>query len=395
MRDILTSPLALVSITVTLGLAFGRIRAGQFSLGSSGALFVGLATGWLVVNTASGNEQTRLLAEGVIRPDLFYLALALFVGAVALSSSKYLDKVVKVYGLKLLAMGALVPFIGALSTWLFARIIPGVILDSIPGLFAGALTSSPGLASALEQVAGKGAEVESAVGFGYAVGYIPGVLIVVLGVQLIPMIFRLDTQRENRAFCEDLDIEPEEQARIEGGKFRPMEFFLIIALGYLIGSVKIPLGPLGSVGLGSTGGILFAGLALGFAGKIGPLDFRMPQAALAAVRELGIALFLAVVGLRYGYQAVESMATGGLPLLGLSLIVALLSISLGYAFGRYVLKLNWILLAGALCGSMTSTPGLGAAVEATGCDDVATGYGAVYPVALLSMVLFTIALSVF
>ena len=74
--------------------------------------------------------------------------------------------------------------------------------------------------------------------------------------------------------------------------------------------------------------------------------------------------------------------------------MALLSISLGYLFGRYVLKLNWILLAGALCGAMTSTPGLGAAVEATGCDDVATGYGAVYPVALLSMVIFTILLSV-
>ena len=74
--------------------------------------------------------------------------------------------------------------------------------------------------------------------------------------------------------------------------------------------------------------------------------------------------------------------------------VALLSIGLGYLFGRYILKLNWILLAGALCGAMTSTPGLGAAVDATGCDDVATGYGAVYPIALLSMVFFTILLSV-
>ena len=85
------------------------------------------------------------------------------------------------------------------------------------------------------------------------------------------------------------------------------------------------------------------------------------------------------------------MASGGLPLLALSLVTALLALSLGYVFGRYVLKLNWILLAGALCGAMTSTPGLGAAVEATGCDDVATGYGAVYPVALLSMVLLTLA----
>ncbi len=393
MREILTSPLALVAITVTIGLAMGRIRIGKFSLGSSGALFVGLAVGWLVVITAAGEEQERLLEQGVIRPDLFYLALALFVGAVALSSSKYLDKVVKVYGLKLLAMGALVPLIGALASWVFSGLIPGVIPESVPGVFTGALTSSPGLAAALEQVAGKGAEAESFVGFGYAVGYIPGVLVVVLGVQLIPMIFKLDTEKENQSFCEDLDIDPEELVREREGKFRPLEFFLIVALGYLIGSIKIPLGPLGKVGLGSTGGILFAGLALGFAGKIKFLDFRMPQTALAAVRELGIALFLAVVGIRYGYRAVASMATGGLPLLALSLIVALLSISLGYAFGRYVLKLNWILLAGALCGAMTSTPGLGAAVEATGCDDVATGYGAVYPVALLSMVIYTIILS--
>lgn len=393
MREVLTDPLALLAVTATLGLAFGRIRFRQFSLGSSGALFVGLAVGWLVIRTAGDADKARLLSEGVIRTDLFRLALALFIGAVSLASARYLGKVVKVYGFKLLALGGLVPFIGAAASWGLSRIIPGVVPGSVPGVFTGALTSSPGLAAALEQVAHRGAEAEGAVGFGYAVGYIPGVLIVVLGMQLIPAIFKLDAGRENQAFCEDLDIEPDAEP-VMAGKFRPLEFFLVIAIGYLIGSLKIPLGPLGRVGLGSTGGILAAGLVLGFAGRIGPLDFTMPTAALSAVRELGIVLFLSVVGLRYGYRAVDSMASGGLPLLALSLGTALLSIGLGYFFGRYVLKLNWILLAGALCGAMTSTPGLGAAVEATGCDDVATGYGAVYPVALLSMVIFTIVLSV-
>lgn len=393
MREVLTSPLALVGITATLGLALGRIRIGQFSLGSSGSLFAGLAAGWLVVISAGDAERAGLLAEGVIRTDLFRLALALFIAAVALASARYLGKVVKVYGFKLLALGALVPLIGASASWGLARIIPGVTPGSIPGVFTGALTSSPGLAAALEQVAQKGPEAEGAVGFGYAVGYIPGVLIVVLAMQLIPVIFKLDRGRENQAFCEDLDIEPESTPET-GGRFRPLEFFLVIAAGYLLGALKIPLGPLGRVGLGATGGILAAGLILGFVGRLGPLDFRMPTAALSAVRELGIVLFLSVVGLRYGYRAVDSMATGGLPLLVLSLGVALLSIGLGYVFGRYILRLNWILLAGALCGAMTSTPGLGAAVESTGCDDVATGYGAVYPVALLSMVFFTIVLSV-
>jgi putative transport protein len=394
MRDLLTEPLALTAISIALGLAIGRLRFGQFSLGSSGALFVGLVLGWMTVVTAGEAEAKRLMLEGVIGTDIFRLALALFIGAVALSSARYLGKVVTVYGWKLLAMGALVPFVGAAASRLLALVIPGVILEAVPGVFTGALTSSPGLAAALEQVAERGPGAESAVGFGYAVGYIPGVLTVVLGMQLIPVLFKLDTAKENQAFCEDLDIEPDAAPALSSERFRPMEFFLVVALGFLLGALKIPLGPLGRVGLGATGGILAAGLILGFIGKAGPLDFRMPPSSLSAVRELGIALFLAVVGLRYGYRAVDSMASGGLPLLALSLGVALLSIGIGYAFGRYILKLNWILLAGALCGAMTSTPGLGAAVEATGCDDVATGYGAVYPVALLSMVIFTIGLSI-
>ncbi len=394
MNEVLTNPLALLAVTVSLGLAVGRVRFGQFSLGSSGTLFVGLAIGWLVIRTSGDAQKTVLLSKGVIPSEMFYLALALFIAAVALASAQNLGKVVKVYGIRLLAMGALLPAVGAAASRGLACIIPGITPGSIPGVFTGALTSSPGLAAALEQVVHKSSEAEAAVGFGYAVGYIPGVLIVVLGMQLIPLIFKLDAGKENQAFCEDLDINPEEE-RFTEGKFRLLEFFIIIAAGYLLGTFKIPLGTLGRVGLGSTGGILAAGLVLGFMGRIGPLDFRMPAAALATVRELGIVLFLSVVGLRYGYRAVASMASGGLPLLVLSLGIALLSISIGYLFGRYILKLNWILLAGALCGAMTSTPGLGAAVEATGCDDVAAGYGAVYPVALLSMVLFTILLSIF
>ena len=60
-----------------------------------------------------------------------------------------------------------------------------------------------------------------------------------------------------------------------------------------------------------------------------------------------------------------------------------------FLVGRYLLHLNWILLAGAICGAMTSTPGLGAAIDATGSEDCGAGYGATYPFALLCMVLFT------
>jgi len=51
------------------------------------------------------------------------------------------------------------------------------------------------------------------------------------------------------------------------------------------------------------------------------------------------------------------------------------------------------MLSGAICGGMTSTPGLGAAIDAAGSDEPAAGYGAVYPFALLGMVLFSIILN--
>ena len=75
-----------------------------------------------------------------------------------------------------------------------------------------------------------------------------------------------------------------------------------------------------------------------------------------------------------------------------SLAVGAIAIMVGFLLGRYVFKLNWIMLSGAICGGMTSTPGLGAATEAVGSDDPGAGYGATYPFALLGMVIFTIIL---
>ena len=69
------------------------------------------------------------------------------------------------------------------------------------------------------------------------------------------------------------------------------------------------------------------------------------------------------------------------------------SILVGFLFGRYVLGMNWVILSGAICGSMTSTPGLGAAIDATGCNEAAGGYGATYPLGLLCKVVIVLILS--
>jgi putative transport protein len=118
----------------------------------------------------------------------------------------------------------------------------------------------------------------------------------------------------------------------------------------------------------------------------------MDSKILGVIREVSLAFFLAIVGLRYGFAVVDALAGPGAFLGLVALVVGVVAMMVGYIIGRYVFKINWIMLSGAICGGMTSTPGLGAAVEAVGSDDPAAGYGATYPFALLGMVIFTIIL---
>lgn len=152
------------------------------------------------------------------------------------------------------------------------------------------------------------------------------------------------------------------------------------------------MGPLGFVSLESTGGVLIASLALIYIGKIGPLSFRMDPKTLSVVRELGLVFFLAIVDLDYGYGVISSIFSSGLTLAIVSIVVGVVAIMVGFFVGRYVFKINWVMLPGAICGGMTSTPGLGAATDAIGSDDLGAGYGATYPFALFGMIIFTIIL---
>lgn len=129
-------------------------------------------------------------------------------------------------------------------------------------------------------------------------------------------------------------------------------------------------------------------LVLGYLGRLGPFHFRMDSRVLQVVQNLGLAFFLAIVGLKYGYKAMET----GLYLAVVSVVVAAAAMITAFLVGRYILKLNWVMLSGAICGGMTSTPGLGSAIDALKSDDPAAGYGATYPFALLGMVIFTIVL---
>ena len=97
--------------------------------------------------------------------------------------------------------------------------------------------------------------------------------------------------------------------------------------------------------------------------------------------------FLALLDARVELTELKAATIPVLPI-STTAVTALIPMVVGYILGRKVWHLDWILLSGALCGGMTSTPGLGVAIDATGTEDAGASYGATYPFAIIGMVIF-------
>jgi putative transport protein len=119
-------------------------------------------------------------------------------------------------------------------------------------------------------------------------------------------------------------------------------------------------------------------------GKIGPLVWFMPATANTALREMGIILFLASVGIKAGEKFLPTLLSsdGLIWLAGACAITILPLLAVGF-FARLVLKMNFISLCGLLAGSMTDPPALAFANAIAKSDTPSVAYAAVYPLTML------------
>ena len=161
--------------------------------------------------------------------------------------------------------------------------------------------------------------------------------------------------------------------------------FIGIGLGVLFGSIPfyIPGFPV-ALKLGLAGGPLVIALILARIGTLGKLYWFMPPSANLALRELGIVLFLAVVGLKSGGSFLDSLLNGdGLEWMGYGVIITLVPLLVTGIISRLYSKLNYLSLCGVLAGSMTDPPALAfanAIKEENGA--AALSYATVYPLAM-------------
>ncbi|MBV7433879.1 putative transporter [Cardiobacteriaceae bacterium TAE3-ERU3] len=139
-----------------------------------------------------------------------------------------------------------------------------------------------------------------------------------------------------------------------------LPIFIGIGLGVLLGSLplNVPGFPV-ALKLGLAGGPLIVALLLGRIGSIGSLYWFMPPSANLALRELGIVLFLAVVGLKSGGEFVHTLLHGdGLQWMVYAMFITLLPLMIvGIVAWRYA-HMNYLTICGLLAGSATDPPAL-------------------------------------
>ena len=154
-------------------------------------------------------------------------------------------------------------------------------------------------------------------------------------------------------------------------------FSLGILAGLFLGYITVKLGGI-PLGIGSAGGLLVAGLVVGWLRTRNPMFGRVPAGARFILMELGLLLFLAGVGLRAGSGLVEGIRSAGVPLFCTGVFVTLLPVIAGVLYGKYVLKINPAILLGAVCGGLTSTPALDVINKQAKSEIPAMGYVGVY-----------------
>jgi AspT/YidE/YbjL antiporter-like protein len=148
-----------------------------------------------------------------------------------------------------------------------------------------------------------------------------------------------------------------------------------IAAGLLAGLLSVKVGSV-ALTLGGGGGALVAGLACGWLRSRRPTMGAMPPAAQQTLSDFGLGGFIAAVGLANGHAAWIAIQAHGLLLVGMGLVVTLIPLIVATLFAYHVLRMNPVIICGALAGAMT----VDAAV--TGCCEIAESQTPVLGVAV-------------
>lgn len=364
-----------LSVSIFLGLLLGRIKIAKISLGITWVLFVGIILSALGVTL--NNNMLHIIKE---------FGLILFVTAVGLQVGPGFFKSFKKGGLAMNLMALVNVGLGVAVTVIIAKLANESLAD-MAGVYTGAITNTPGL-SAAQQAVTDACDPDAAnrLAAGYAVAYPLAVVGMIMTCILLRPICRIDLKNEpstENTFEAKADKQATPTSQRHKANLVPI--FIIIALGIIIGSIPIPVGMDAPVKLGLAGGPLVVAIIGGWLGvKKGWFTTEFTDShGVWMLREVGIALFLAGVGLGAGGVFVATVTEHYIWVL-YGVIITIVPPIIVATFGRLVLKMNYYTLMGFIGGSHTDPPTLAFAnnIAPEGCKLPNTGYATVYPLTM-------------
>ena len=387
LAGVLSSALSFIFVVFaigTIGYLIGAIKIKGIELGTAGVLLLALIWGVIInfVPSFQMGDKTITLWSDKIKGNFSIVSsigTALFVTAVGLIAGPKFFRSFNRSTLSYIVIGFVVILLGGLTTVIFVLLDKDLTSSMAVGLLTGGLTSTPGF-SAGKEVA---TAIEEDVTAGYGIAYTFGVLGVVLFVQIVPKILKVNMADEVANFqaANQIQVPQPKGKLVEVDPFGFFAFFLAVALGCLIGALKIP----GiNFSLGNSGGCLIGGLIVGHFAHMGKIDCRLKKETLNFMRELGLVLFLIGAGVPGGVNFITKFRW---TYFIYGAVITTVPMVVGYIIARYVFKLSILNNLGSITGGMTSTPALGTLIATAGTDEVSAAYAATYPFALVSIVL--------
>ena len=369
--------LIIISIVIALGRILGKTKICGISFGATWVLFIGILFGHYGLTI--DHELIHFLKEfGLV---LFVYSIGLQVGPGFFSSFRS-------GGLALNGLAVFVIATGVLVT-IGIYFLSGIPATTITGIMSGAVTNTPGLGAAQQAYFDTTGNTATDMAQGYAVAYPLGVIGCILSFVLIRMmLYRISGAHSNIASHNKVETKGSVQNNPDQPNLIPI--FIGIALGCILGSIPISFpGIPQPVKLGLAGGPLIVSILISrFGPKFHIITYTTPSANLM-IREIGISLFLACVGLEAGEGFIDTLVHGdGMKWILYGALITAVPVLTGGFIGKYVLKLDYNTLTGVLSGACTNPPALAYASEQDrDSDKTGVAYATVYPLSMFLRVL--------
>ena len=297
--------LLIISLVIAVGLTLSKIKMGRVNLGVTWILFAGIAVG-----------QLGLSIDATTAHFVKEFGLILFIYSIGIEVGPKFFAAFKSGGLLLNGLAAGIVLLGCLTAFVMQR-LTGTEPAAMIGVLYGAVTNTPGLGAAQQAYSDLGAGSSPLFAQGYAVAYPLGVIGIILSITLLRSLFRINLERENELYQRNaarngIELQRELDAKQGPKTHQPNLFFIFIGimLGVVLGVLPIHIpGMSVPVRIGLAGGPLIVSILLTYFGPRLHINTYTTESANLMLRQVGISLFMAVVGIGAG-QGVGALRRG-------------------------------------------------------------------------------------